>query len=637
MNRKKRSRTAPARSNNYQTLEPRQMLASIGFDNGEVIVRGNAGNDVIELVGSSDFQSFTVRINSDANLTETFQYSEVTSLLVFAGGGDDRVTNTLLRDSLINGGAGNDFLEGGFRDDILVGGTGNDTLVGRVGGDTLRGQGGVDRIFGGPGQDRLFGADGNDTLVGGTGNDLLRGDAGNDVLRGQDGADRLFGGEDADRLFGEAGNDRLVGQNGNDILVGGFGNDRLEGNAGDDLLNGNEGNDTIFAGLGDDTANGGRGDDSIFGIDGANTLGGNGGDDTINGGNGADTIRGGSGNDRLAGGAGDDRIRGGDGDDEIFGGSGDDNLAGNDGADLLAGQDGDDELFGSLFAPEGSSQNRLLGNAGDDGFVAVSSADFLNGGEGVDQFSAAATSRFEFQVDRVGAGFQLTDIRIPSESAFFDQITLFSVEQIEAFQEDAVPIASLLTRPITQRIIVQPIVVSDDDGSNTAISFGNAEQEAEIRRRVNRIYNQAGVEVEFLPTRQYNSTFANGVGEGIRPLGDFSEIIARGDAAGIGSSDPLVVDYYFVNRVPGLEAPIVSSNGRAFVGRTGAVQAVSDVAPDFLVGRSFIARALAHEVGHNLGLEHSTTPSLLDTMGSTGFLTPTQIQRILASDITQPV
>ena len=76
MNRKSSTRT----SLGYQKLEQRQMLASITFDSGELVIRGDATDDLIELVGSADFQSFTVAINSDPSLTETFQYSDVTGL-----------------------------------------------------------------------------------------------------------------------------------------------------------------------------------------------------------------------------------------------------------------------------------------------------------------------------------------------------------------------------------------------------------------------------------------------------------------------------------------------------------------------------------------------------------------------------
>ena len=151
---------------------------------------------------------------------------------------------------------------------------------------------------------------------------------------------------------------------------------------------------------------------------------------------------------------------------------------------------------------------------------------------------------------------------------FTGQITLTSVEQVSVFGEDnPLTVESQLSKPIVERVFVQPIVVSDDDGSNTATAFGNAEQEAEIERRVNRIYNQAGVEVVFLQTKQFNNTFANGVGEGERDLRDFGKIFNLGDAAGVSSSDPLVLNYYFINRVPGFDLP---GGGRARIGQSGA-------------------------------------------------------------------
>jgi len=82
-----RNSSRHTRKYSYQNLEPRQLLASIGSENGEVLVRGTATADEIELVGELHFRSFTIRINSDANLTQTFQYSEVSKLTVFAGVG----------------------------------------------------------------------------------------------------------------------------------------------------------------------------------------------------------------------------------------------------------------------------------------------------------------------------------------------------------------------------------------------------------------------------------------------------------------------------------------------------------------------------------------------------------------------
>lgn len=84
------------------------------------------------------------------------------------------------RRSVINTGAGNDFVAGRGGNDHLVGGSGRDVVTGGTG---------RDKIFGGHGNDRLFGDSGSDSIFGGMGNDVIGGGAGNDVLRGYKGAD----------------------------------------------------------------------------------------------------------------------------------------------------------------------------------------------------------------------------------------------------------------------------------------------------------------------------------------------------------------------------------------------------------------------------------------------------------------
>ncbi|MDB2687673.1 hypothetical protein N9Y42_10725 [Mariniblastus sp.] len=626
-----RKRSTRRTSHSYQSLEARQLLASISFDGGEVVVQGNSTADVIELVGSSDFRSFTITINDDASLTETFQYSEVTKLSVFADGGNDRILNTLVRETVILGGTGDDYIEGGYFDDVLYGGNGVDTLIGRNGNDQLFGQGGADWLYGVNGSDRLFGSDGNDHLFGGNGEDVLAGGAGNDELHGEQGIDRLFGGVDNDHLFGEGGDDRLFGQAGNDELSGGSGNDFMMGNADDDLLNGNEGEDTIYAGVGDDTVNGGADDDFILGVDGTNLLRGNGGKDTIYGGGGEDRIEGGDGNDLLAGNAGEDHLLGDGGNDVLYGGADNDTLSVGDGDDFAYGQGGDDFLLGLV------GENNLFGNGGNDSFHLPTTSDRVNGGAGVDQISLLA-STYDFRLDRDGSDIVFTDLRIPDEGFYFGPITTTSIEQADVLgEDDPIAIVPLIWKPIVETVVVQPIVVSDNDGSNTATGFGNAAQEAELKRLVDRIYNQAGVDIEFLPTKQWNNTFANGT-EGDRDVSEFGEVVRLGNAQGIGSSNTQVLDYYFVSRVPGLDVPVIS-NGRASLSGDGAMQASNEIFLGNSLFRARIAEVFAHEIGHNLGLNHdlSLTPSLLDESASSGFLKDFQITQILNSRFTEPV
>ncbi len=142
------------------------MLAAVNFNasTGALTVVGNAIADTISLTGSDDYQSFSVDINNNASLQQTFNYSDVTSVRVLAGDGDDYVYNTLLIDTEIFGQDGNDHLEGGWANDRVIGGNGSDILVGKNGDDVLNGQAGNDFLFGSPGEDNLLGWTGNDKL-----------------------------------------------------------------------------------------------------------------------------------------------------------------------------------------------------------------------------------------------------------------------------------------------------------------------------------------------------------------------------------------------------------------------------------------------------------------------------------------
>lgn len=125
-------------------------------------------------------------------------------------GGDDPTTpevverNRVYVRSIVDGGAGDDFIQGGFEQDILIGNAGNDIIFGDRRVDLILGGSGDDQLLGGPGRDNIFGQAGNDRLNGGPGDD---------TLYGMDGSDDLAGAGDDDFLNGRPGPDTREDRN----------------------------------------------------------------------------------------------------------------------------------------------------------------------------------------------------------------------------------------------------------------------------------------------------------------------------------------------------------------------------------------------------------------------------------------
>ena len=197
--------------------------------------------------------------------------------------------------------------------------------------------------------------------------------------------------------------------------------------------------------------------------------------------------------------------------------------------------------------------------------------------------------------------------------------------------------AALITnmaQPITHTVTVQPIIVSNDDGSNTAEFFGSASQQAEIEAFIDQIWAQAGIDVTFLAANTYNNTFAN-IGtignNNPRPTSDLPQIVANGDnTMGVGNSDASVIDMYFVEIAAGFSnVSENTANGLAFVGGNGITQHVGDNLVGFTAGREVIASVVAHEIGHNLGLPHIVEAENLMQAGGS----PNQGERLNGAQI----
>lgn len=223
----------------YNTANAAEAI-SLDVANHIVQVKGSPDADIVTIVQESPEQ---IRVSISilgAIESKVFNASDVNSVAVDAGDGDDKIYDTIGVPLLASGGKGNDTISGGSSKDIIFGGDGNDTLDGNEDSDVINGDSGDDGLNGGPGNDILMGGAGNDILAGFDDDDYLSGDDGDDGLDGGFGDDQIHGGIGADNLLGGDGNDYMDGGPGDDFLMGAGGADQLMGGEGNDRLDGDK-------------------------------------------------------------------------------------------------------------------------------------------------------------------------------------------------------------------------------------------------------------------------------------------------------------------------------------------------------------------------------------------------------------
>ena len=206
----------------------------------------------------------------------------------------------------------------------------------------------------------------------------------------------------------------------------------------------------------------------------------------------------------------------------------------------------------------------------------------------------------------------------------------FAAQMIVAGVAQAADI-SIPALPVTSVITIQPIDVCNATGTGCASLANLATDET----AVNAVWDQAGVGFDFLPAVQFDDTtssqgflnptitIASGYPTGTPT--DLAHQLMYGPGHG-QSSNPTTLNVWFVDHLTRSDG--VGVYGTAFIGGNGVI---IPTLPNLNTGQLPALDTMAHELGHNLGLQHvdgTTSSSPLNLMQSVGRTVPSNFCQI---------
>ena len=187
---RRRARSVLRRS---EKLEDRTLLTvSAFFQFGELTVLSDDADSI--LLREDPIQpGFVEVIANGTKLLQSTSYdaSQITSLVIEGGGGDNSIDLSNVTAALFNHPDGLTIrVDGGNGDDLIIGSDDfADQLTGNDGDDTIVGAGGDDTIDAGHGDDDIDAGLGDDSILAGHGSDIVDAGDGNDFVAGHDGAE----------------------------------------------------------------------------------------------------------------------------------------------------------------------------------------------------------------------------------------------------------------------------------------------------------------------------------------------------------------------------------------------------------------------------------------------------------------